>query len=538
MQPATDLFEAYNRAERLIASGDLRQAADMCKEILDTNPDFAYGYHLMASLFRATGTYDRALTFAEMATRMAPDITAFHIQQGQVLCSLQEWEKAAETFTTAHNIDPANAVILLLLASTFTQRGQYDVALGLLERARGINDLPEIDEHEGLCHVIRGKPEQAEKCFDRLIERKPGYFMGYIHKGRLLMDGKHNPQAEALMARALKLNPRSYDALYALAVLNDWQGHPEIAIRYAMEATKAKPLGCENHLFLGTVLMNQKHYKEAEQVLRHVLTLRPNQAFAMQLLFNSLYLQRRMDEALEYVKAFLAIEPDNAMMRHFLAMLSGTAAEKPPAIYVSNLFDGYADQFDHHLQQVLGYTIPTLIADTLRGLPAFAPMKEASLLDLGCGTGLVAAALKDCTNERIGIDLSSKMLDKARSKQLYSELYELDVVSFMLTSPRKFDLVVAADVLVYIGNLSPFMNAARNVLPANGLLAFTVEKDVIADEFRLHASGRYTHASPYVERLAATEGYDLLVREDCTIRMENYNPVPGLLFILRKMQSH
>lgn len=538
MQPAQDLFETFNRAERLIASGDLRQAADMCRAMLDANPDFPYGYHLMASLFRATGTYERALTFAQMATQMAPGIAAFHIQQGQVLCSLGEWQAAAGAFSTALAIEPANPVILLLLASTHTQRAEFSTALNLFKQARAVKDIPEIDEHEGLCHSIQGDRTEAERCFDRLIARRPDYFMAYVHKGRLYMDGKHNPQAEALMARAYKINPTSYDALYSLAVLNDWQGHPEIAIRYSVEATKINPVGWDNHVFLGSVLINQRHYSQAEQVLRHAAALRPKNVYVLQLLFNSLYLQRKMDEALQFVDTILAIEPENALMLHFHAMLSGRTSEHPPAEYVSHLFDGYADQFDHHLQQVLAYTIPAQIADTLRSLAGYSGASRRTLLDLGCGTGLVAAALKEITSQRTGVDLSPKMLEKARQKQLYGELHEQDVVSYMLASTRQFDLVVAADVLIYIGALSPFISAARNVLSPSGLLVFSVEKDVMADTFRLHPCGRYTHAAPYVGQLAAAEGYDILVQDDCTIRMENHTPVPGILYVLRKTQPH
>ena len=538
MDATNELFSAYKKAEVLIAEGDLRAAADLCKEMLDANPQYPYGYHLMASLFSATGTFEHALTFAQKATQLAPDIAKFHIQHGQLLYSLGEYEAASGSFLSAYHIEPSNPITLLLIASTFSGRGQYKEAQSLFRHAREISDIPEIDEQEGLCHVMQGNHKEAEFFFDKIIEKNPHYQWGHIYKGQVLMEAKHLTQAEASMARALKINPQSFEALFALAVLNDWQGQSEIAIRYAMEALKARPLGWECHTFLGALLVRERHYLESQQVLAQALTIRPDDAYVLQLLFLALRMTQREPEFLFYIKKQMERHPNNEVLLHFKSMAEGNPPASTPTTYIQGYFNSFSGQYDHYQQNVLAYKVPSAIADTLKQWADDNNLQLRDMLDLGCGTGLLAEALKDITSNRTGVDISPNMLAKARGKQLYNTLHLGDMLPFMLNSTQNFDLVTAGDSICHIGDLIPFLQAARNVLNPSGLLAFTIERDSQIEKWRLCANGRYTHSVSYVKEKLASKGYEILRQHDHTLYIDNNIAASGVLFLARKTQTH
>jgi len=522
----------------LLADGDLRQSADLCKSLLDADPKFSYGYHLMSSLFHSTGTYDKALTFAKMAIDIDPAMPLFHFQHGQVLVALKQWEEAIKSFRKTHELQPTSALPLLLWADACTQLDKCDEAMRLFKQAREIENIVEVDEHEGLCLLQMGNIPEAEQLFDRVIERRPDYHWGYIHKGKLLMERKQHADAEACFVKAMKLNTKAHEALYLLALLHEHRGQADIAIRYAIQAIQVSPKAWPCHILLGNLLLAQNQLEAAQQVLQQAHELEPDNAYTLELLVSALRRQHKLAEALVPVDKFLALQPDNAVMRHFRAMLRGDNVDTAPKEYVSGLFDGYADRFDHHLQQVLSYKTPEQLAWSLRMLPGIQAMLPMSLLDLGCGTGLGAQALQGMTSVRVGVDLSEKMIEKARFKQLYSELHSLDIIEFMTGCDRTFDLVVATDVLGYIGNLSPFFKAVRNVMAAQGLLAFSIEKEEGTASFHLHPNGRYTHAPEYILKLAEEEGYVLVKQENIVVRMENYLPVHGLIYILKKAKIH
>lgn len=533
------LFDAYKKAETMIAEGNLRQAADLCKEMLDANPQYPYGYHLMASLFSATGTFERALSFAQTATQLAPEVCAFHIQHGQLLYALGAYEAAALSFTAACNIEPLNPIILLLLASTFTGRGRYAEAHGLYLRARSLSDMPEIDEQEGLCHFMQGNHQEAEILFDRIIARCPDYIWGHIYKGQVLMEGRQHTRAEASMARALRIDAHSFDALFALAVLNDWQGQHEIAIRYAMEAIRSRPLCWECHTFLGALLVRERHYAEGQQVLTQALAIRPHDPYVLQLLLFALRIQGREQEFLPHIHEAAPGNPRNDVLLHLQAMAEGQTPDTAPAAYIRGYYDSFADQYDHYQKDVLSYEAPRHMATLIREWRTRFPHPPlATMLDLGCGTGLMAQALKDPVSYRVGVDMSSRMLARARGKHLYHALHQQDMVEHMLASAEGYDLVTAADALSHTGDLSLFLKAARNVLNIHGLLVFTVEKNTRTDTWLLGGNGRYSHAPHYVVRKLEAKGYEILHQQDHALFIDNNLAVSGMLFMARKTPTH
>jgi predicted TPR repeat methyltransferase/TolA-binding protein len=535
MIPASNLFSVYQEAKALVEEGDLKQAADICRQILDNHPNFPYGYHLMSSLFCATGTYSNALTFALLAISKDPSVPLFHIQQGQILFSIGENEAAAEAFQNAHKLEPASPYPLLLWADTQAQQAKFEDAKKLFAQARSAGDLPEIDLHEGLCLVMQGQFEKAEKLFDRVIARAPENEWGYIQKGKLYSEKRKLVEAEACFAKALKINPKVYEALHGMALVCEAQAQNELAIRYAMQAIQANPKAWESHMHLGSMLMAHQQYNAAEQILKQAYALKPDNLYILQPLMVALRQQKKDKEAQDVLDHALKVAPDNPVLHFFKAMFAGESVATAPKDYISSLFDNYADRFDHHLQQVLAYKVPDMVARAVKSQTKATNLK---LLDLGCGTGLAAEALKDITSRRVGVDLSPKMIAKARTRELYDALYVNDIVDCMLTCGEVFDLVVAADVFVYVGDLQPSLQAARGVLSNDGLLVFSIEKEDVSSGYVLKTTGRYTHSPQYIQKLATEEGYAIVQQQEITLRNEHQTPVPGISYVLKKTKAH
>ncbi len=216
---AVDVHQLYTRAEQLLDEGKLQPAADLCQQMLAINPQCAEGYHLMSSLFRRTGNYEKAVLFSRMAIDRDPTVADFYMQQGQSLFALNKWEEAFEAFSKAHALAPQNAIFIVLQATTLTQQKKFDAALALFAKARGLADLPEIDEHEGICRLQKGDVVAGEAMFDRVIARRPDYEWGYVYKGKLLLSQAKEDEATGMFNRALSLNAGNVEALQGLAVI-------------------------------------------------------------------------------------------------------------------------------------------------------------------------------------------------------------------------------------------------------------------------------------------------------------------------------
>jgi predicted TPR repeat methyltransferase len=207
-----------------------------------------------------------------------------------------------------------------------------------------------------------------------------------------------------------------------------------------------------------------------------------------------------------------------------------------PQGYVQALFDQYAPRFESALVDDLGYRGPELLFRAVLSVRASArkPAFFKRAIDLGCGTGLAATAFAKEVDHFIGIDLSPRMIEQARTTGFYAALEVADMVQGLRTKPdASADLILAADAMVYVADLTAVLSEARRVLAAGGLLAFTAEthagKGVIIGE-----GLRYAHAPGHVRASVEAAGLKLSLLEDRSARNEDSIPVPGLVAVAAK----
>ncbi len=202
-----------------------------------------------------------------------------------------------------------------------------------------------------------------------------------------------------------------------------------------------------------------------------------------------------------------------------------------PRAYVRTLFDQYAARFDGELRDALHYRGPELLRRAIDKVFG-ADRRFARALDLGCGTGLMGEVMRGRTDELVGVDLSPAMLAAAERKRIYDRLAVDDLVSFLATDERPFDLIVAADVFAYLDDLAPVLHLAAGRLAASGAIAFSVETHA-GHGVILRDTLRFAHGEPHVRAAAAEAALDVAYLAKASTRIEKNSPVEGLLAVLR-----
>lgn len=417
----------------------------------------------------------------------------------------------------------------------------------------------------GICRMQLGDPAQAQDLIRQAIRIVPRAAMFHANLGNVLLQSRDPEGACRSLSRACELQPDLIDAFINLGaaclqlhridnaktaferVLELAPGHPlalsglgDVALA-SNEPLRALDLFRHTGLphvatpdmqvRIGVALRKSGNEQGAVEHYRSALARFPE---ASDLHHNlALILQDRGDyeEARQHFEAVLKRVPDDASARHLLSALSGGNSAAAPVEYVRNTFDYYADTFEDHLVNRLNYRTPECIA---RALGVVGPGDVSAILDLGCGTGLMADALKGC-QRLVGIDLSPRMLKKAAARKVYTELVEADVDGYLKDQPdATFDLITSADVFVYLGDLETTFGEAARVLKPGGLFAFSVE--ALLDEkgdYRLQPTGRYQHRLDYLRRMADGAGLRerylerLAIREQKGIAVEGYVCVYG-----------
>ena len=244
----------------------------------------------------------------------------------------------------------------------------------------------------------------------------------------------------------------------------------------------------------------------------------------------------KTEDAMEYLRKSLELDPDLKDARYFLAALEKPDASSQYHIkHVTDMFDDFAERFDDTLTNKLGYNTPALIRNVVTKHLDDAPSRY-SVFDAGCGTGLCGPLFRDIASMLVGVDLSPRMIDQAKSRNVYDELIVGEIAETLNHGSKRYGLIIAADVFVYIGDLDSTFKACHQALDEGGYFIFSTESEP-ARRYVLRGSGRYAHSDEYIRELAGQHGFDLVSQETCVLRQDYGKPIPGSLHVLRKTHT-
>ena len=456
---------------------------------------------------------------------------------GLTAWSRDEPALAVEALQAAAALAPEDAAIWADLSGAHYACAQLNDARACLGRSLALDDdAPARWLSFAALHRAAKADADAEAAFQEAIRRDPGLHDAWVGLGILLFQQRRLPQAVAALREAIRLGSRNV-AVHAclgesLYLQGDVAGAAEAyAAQVASGPAEATVLRKYAFLrFLATAIAAPlaaalEAYRAAAGALAE------DEQTVIDNGFHALSGYGYREAALRCGRARLARAPDDPVPRYLVDALEGAPVARAPEAYLVRYFDGFAESFDRKLVEVLGYRIPQEMRDALAAVGG----SFHSVLDAGCGTGLVGALLAAPRRRLTGVDLSPGMLAKAAARGVYDRLVEAEIHAFLETAEESFDLIVAADVLVYIGDLAPLMAGAARRLVPGGVLCFSVETTEAAD-FWLHASGRFAHRPAYLETVA--RGLFSIERSvETQIRLDALAPAMGRLVVMRRLGS-
>jgi predicted TPR repeat methyltransferase len=300
--------------------------------------------------------------------------------------------------------------------------------------------------------------ESASAEADRLCDE------GYEH-----LEAGRFDEAHALLSRANALAPGNPLIHYRLGLLFSDTGRPAEALEALDACLSLQPDNVRAHNNRGSALQLLGRISEAEKAFQRALDLSPNLELPYINLGHVLEQQGKVQEATALYERAIVRGLDASLFSHYLAAAAGQVTRRAPDRWVSATFDNMAPTFDAHLRQ-LGYNVPQMLAAMMRSHVT----KALDVLDLGCGTGQCGVSLAHPKRHLVGVDLSEKMLAQARALGIYDEVHVAEVHEWLRGSAvERFDLVIAADVFIYIGALDDLFHEAARILRPGGWFAFS-----------------------------------------------------------------
>ena len=308
-------------------------------------------------------------------------------------------------------------------------------------------------------------------------------------------------------------------------------GDPQAALAQAREAAALNPDAAVATLALGECLLaasenNSGALPAAIAELQRTLRLDPGLVRARELIAAAWLKAGEAGKALENLQAL-----ENPPPGMIAACEAIRCAPRSDPCYVRHLFDQFSADYDQRMIGQLSYAAPQILLD-LAGM-VMPGRKNLALLDLGCGTGLAGAVFKPLAARLDGVDLSPAMIEKARARGIYDDLSVADLETALAGAGPQYDLILAADTLVYLGDLAPVFQTAHCRLTPDGYFLFTVEK-AEGTGFELGPKRRWRHSEAYLRGLAEGAGFVLAGLVAAAPRHEANQPVEGFAVALSR----
>jgi predicted TPR repeat methyltransferase len=510
-------------------TGQLRQAVAEYRAVLESDPENADAHLWLGILTYQAGRPDQAIGLLERAAALRPgDASAWH-NLAQAQLSVGRAADAVKSIEQALAIEPNRAETLFALGLALLARkapNDAEAAARAFSQAHaaGLNTA-EVHYHHAVAHLACEDFDAAIAQCRAAISLDPNHSLAHYQQALAHRAKGEMKETRKLLLKAAEIQPNLAPAWCALAKLEVESGQLAIAKSLFGRAIKANPNYAPAHDGLGQVLLAMGNQAEA------------NQAFvAAARVANGAPVAEKppLAEALGSLEERM----NDSRTADFHYALAGQYNLFPPTQVPTSIltafYDRYADNFEQHLRGTLAYQVPELI---LKALSDLKPSKPLDMLDLGCGTGVCGEMLRPLLASLNGVDLSPAMIEKARARNVYDRLEVGDLVQVLRKSARSYDLLVAADVLIYMGDLNAVFEAAAAALRPQGLFIFSVEAGM-ADRFFFHQdTRRFTHSRPYLQHLASIHNLRQELFNDIIIRTEAKRPVLGYLVMLRNAKN-
>jgi predicted TPR repeat methyltransferase len=452
------------------------------------------------------GRLDEAADTYRELLRSDPENFKAYNNLGTVQEELEDFEAAVRSYRRALEISPDAAPVHYNLGHALQRQGQLEAAIDAYQAVLALRPAdPDTLYNIGHAYHDLGDLNAAETAYRDAIAGDPDHYRSHSNLGSVLFDQSRESEAEEHYRRAIEIRVDS----------------------------------APDHFNLGRVFEVQGKLEQAIDAYRNSLNHNPLSAVAYE---HAARLEEKLngpDKAIEFLDQWLTFMPDDPVAQHLRAAFAGDqTTSRASDEYVRKTFNVFATEFDKRLES-LQYKAPQIVGRCVEQLAA-STGDDLDVLDIGCGTGLCAPLVRPYAGHLTGVDISSAMLDKARERGGYDELQEAELTGFLATKDRDYDLIVAADVLIYFGDLRPVLEASGKALRQGGHMVFTVEhleETKSSLGYFLNPHGRYSHTEAYVQQSLEQAGLDMLESSPVTLRTEGGQPVQGLLVVARAPEA-
>jgi predicted TPR repeat methyltransferase len=292
---------------------------------------------------------------------------------------------------------------------------------------------------------------------------------------------------------------------------------------------------------MGCAFAQRGAMRDAAMRFRIAVKLDPNFAQAWHNLGVCLMQLNDKQKAMEAFQRTLALRPNDEEASYLLATISPSALPRDawptrmPRAMIERFFAAAAPYYVQ-VETQNKYAGPQVCEQKI--LPHLTTKTGLTVMDLGCGVGLASAVWRDKAAHITGVDIVPEMVNEARNTRSGNLMVFDAVIEGDLHAPdgiaipeASADVALLCNTSQFLGDLTGTMRGITKWLKPGGVVAITVEPATGQAAFGVNpATGRFGHSAAYLQDMAKTYGFSVLVQE----RVNLYPDVAAGIVVLRK----
>jgi predicted O-linked N-acetylglucosamine transferase (SPINDLY family) len=314
--------ETFALALQYHQAGNVHQAEDLYRQILQHDPYHADSWHLLGEIAIRARQNDRAIDYINYAIRLNGGFAPFHNNLGVAYEGNNQLDEAAASYFRAIELQPDYAEAHNNLGVLFMKQGKLAEAVASYQEALKFKgDFALAHNNLGNAFQAQGKLDESITCYRQALLIQPSYSEAYSNLGNALSTQGKMEDAESCYRQALWLEPANADALNNLGSLLLSTGKLSEAIEYFQQAVRTDPehararhdLG-EAHNRLGLAFVQHKDWDRAAACFRSAIQADPTHAQAYQNLGSALCDLGQFPEAIGLFQEALRLQRDSAQV--------------------------------------------------------------------------------------------------------------------------------------------------------------------------------------------------------------------------------
>ena len=556
--------DSIRQLVNLFNQGKPLKVLELSQNLTSRYPKSFILWNIIGAANNALGKTNKAVKAFEKVIQLNPTYADGFNNLGATLRDQGKLKEAERACTRAIFLNSKYAIAYYNLGNIFKDQNKLKQATEAFQKAISINpDYMDALNNLGIVLQTQGKMKEALECFTKVLQKNPNSVSAQFNIGNFLKEQGDFSKAIESFKKALILNPKYAEAHYNMGNALKEKGDLKEALKAFRQAVSLKPLFVRAHHNMGNVLVSLNELDHAAEAYKTVISVEPSHVKAYINLGSVLKNLGKFDAALAAYKKARAIEPKNAMIynnlgntfreqgkpkdaienyeksiyyepdnptaKHMIAALKGENTSTAPKEYVERLFDDCAGWFEKSLVNKLRYEVPKTVVNIVQNQLGISDL--GTVLDLGCGTGLLGVEIREYCEKLEGVDLSASMLQEAQKKNIYDKIDQFDIIEYLALETLDFDYYFSLDVFIYVGDLSEIFRLLKSRSQKKGKLIFSTEHTE-KDGFFLETTGRYSHSKKYIEKLCREHNYEFLHFSMTNLRKENNITILGGIYVL------